>query len=100
MVGTGGAFKPMIRLVTLLTVDAAGCDSGTGATSSVGEARPIVAAMDEALALPKLSFQRDGFFVGTRIGDDGGEDAVADEPELSTGDGIAYAGVGSKDGCL
>lgn len=98
----------MIRLLTLLTVEESGCVvSVVGGTSSVGEVRPRLEVAVAALALPKLSFHRDGFFVGA----DGGEvgvvvlvvvgGEVVVEVELRRlmikGWGIAYIGVGSKD---
>lgn len=99
--GGGGAFKPMIRLVTLLTVDATGCGSTGGGISSVGDARPRLAVRVEALALPKLSFQREGFFVTVAGGDaGGGGDGIAEllvVRGLSKGSGIAYTETGSKD---
>lgn len=106
--GGAGAFKPMMRFVTLLTVEAAGCDgSGAGgggwAVSSL-EARLAVSV--EALALPKLSFHREGFFVGTGTGGDDGAGEVVDvdwevvRAGLSNGVGIAYIETGSNDCCL
>jgi hypothetical protein len=65
----------------------------------------------EALALPKLSFHREGFFVGTFVGtgteaaDGAGEVVDVDwevvrAGELSRWVGIAYIETGSNDCCL
>lgn len=52
----GGAFRPMIRLVTLLAVADIG-RSALGDASSTGDTRPSA----DALLLPKLSFHFDDF---------------------------------------
>lgn len=101
-----GAFKPMMRLVTLLTVEAAGCDgSGAGGGWVISSAEARFAVSVDALALPKLSFHREGFFVGTGTGADDGAGVVVEVDwetvrELSNGVGIAYIETGSKDCCL
>lgn len=102
----------MIRLLTLLTVEERGCvESVVGGTSSVGEVRPVLEVMVVALALPKPSFHRDGFFVGADGGEVGvvvvvvglGVVEVVVEFELRrlmiNGWGIAYIEAGSK-GCV
>jgi len=70
--GVGGAFSPMMRFVTLVTVatDEDNASAGAaGSSSTTGMVEVIV----EAFALPKLSFHRDGFFVGADGGTGGPE---------------------------
>jgi len=95
----GGAFSPMIRLVTLLAVADIG-RSAAGEVSSTGETRPSTGA----LLLPKLSFHFDGFLVigagavdgmGAEILGSGGTGGTA-RGELSRETGIAYIETGSN----
>lgn len=91
----------MIKLVTLFTVAEAGGASGAlaaGGASSEGK----LAVRVEAFALPKLSFHREGFFVGAEgvveAGGETGGSGLGGARDL-TGrieEGMAYIETGSK----